>query len=114
MQSPFIFPQDSDDFLPISLNLWDESDTVLNPCCKPEEILSQSYQLGSGKSEDIENGHHHHNVPFKSAILDPDSVVAGRTILLLGVMGIVFFLIFVVNLIIWAKQMKKTNTETKS
>ena len=115
MQSPFIFPQDSDDFLPISLNLWDETDNFLNPCWKPpkfspaEEISSQTYQLESGKSDVIAKVNGHHHVPFKSLVLDPDSVAAGRTILLLGIMGIVFFLIFMINLLIWVKRMKKVN-----
>ena len=113
MQSPFIFPQDSEDFLPISFNLWDESDNFLNPCwnapqfSSAEEIPAQSYQLESETSDVKAQVSGHHHVPFKSSVLNPDSVATGRTILLLGIMGIVFFIIFMANIIIWVKQMKK-------
>merc|ERR1712033_109006 len=44
------------------------------------------------------------DAPFITSILDPGSVEAGETIIILGIVGIVFFLIFIVNLLIWARQ----------
>ena len=108
MQSPLIHPKD--DFWPISFDLWEETDNFLNPCWKAPELYAP--EAGSDTSsenslERVEVGVDEDDAPFKTSLLDPGSVEAGETIIIIGIVGIVFFLIFIVNLFIWARQSNK-------
>ena len=91
MESPLISPHFSEDLLPIPFNLWDETNSALNPCWKAPQFSTSP-----------------------CSIWDPDGVQAGKTILLFGFIGIVFFLVFMITLLLifmvnllWLKRMKK-------
>ena len=112
MQSPLILPHALEDLLPISFNLWDETDSALNPCWEaPQFSPSLGHQPDSVIIE-VEG-----QVPFRSSISDPDGVQSGRTILHCGMVGIVFFIIFMITIfliflvnLLWVKRMKKVIT----
>jgi len=113
MQSPFVYP--NDDLSPISYDLWEETDNFLNPCWKsPELSFSGGILAPDAALEDTLVGANitGSDAPFKTSLLDPEGLDAGRTIILIGIMGIVFFLVFIVNLLIWAKRAKKPNMES--
>jgi hypothetical protein len=110
MQSPLILPHALEDLLPSSFNLWDGSDSVLNPCWEAPQL---SPSLGHQPDSVIIEG----QVPFRSSTLDPDGVQAERTILLFAMVGMVFFLVFMITIILifmvnllWMKHMKKVIT----
>ena len=110
MESPVIFPQDFQEssLLPFSLNPDEKSQSFLHPWWIDEKYLAPYYEseeegLGADLITEVVDDH----VPFKKSILGPYSVETGRTIFLIGLSGIVFFIIFMIILIIWSKRMDK-------
>ena len=99
MKSPVIFPQDFQEssLLPFSLNPYEKVSLILGGYYESEEE-----GLEKLTTEVVED-----HVPFKNSILDPYSVETGRTIFLIGLSGIVFFIVFMIILIIWSKRMDK-------
>ena len=103
MQSPLIYPED--DFWPISSDLWEETDNILNPCWKAKKLFIPEAEPDTGSENRVlREKVGGDDAPFITSLLDPGSVEAGETIIILGIVGIVFFLIFIVNLLIWARQ----------
>ena len=114
MQSPFISPEDN--FFQNSFDLWMKTDNFLNPCWKfpkisaSEDTLTKSSEIeGSLLIEKVERD----NSPFKTSLVDPEGVDAERTIILIGVIGLAFFLLFIVNLFIWVFHMEKELSSVK-
>ena len=108
MPSPSIYSED--DFWPISSDLWEETDNILNPCWKAPELYAPGAASDKGSETSVRRvkvGVDEDDAPFKTSLLDPGSVAAGETIIIIGIVGIVFFLIFIVNIIIWARHSNK-------
>ena len=112
MQSPLILPHALEDLLPISFNQWDETARALNPCWEAHQFSPSLGHQPDSVIIEVEG-----QVPFRSSISDPDGVQAGRTILLFAMVGMVFFLVFMITFflifmvnLLWMKRMKKVIT----
>ena len=93
MQSPHILPHPSEDLLPVSFNMWDETDSALNPCWSAPQFSPSLRHQSDSVIIEFEG-----QVPFTSSISDPDCVQIGRNILLFVMVGIVFFISFMITL----------------
>ena len=97
MQSPYIFPLDSDH---LSLDLWDGTDSFLNPCYKPDKLELSVNHHNFSKEDNISES-------VTSRIPHSVNRRDSNIIILIGLIGVLLFLMFIVNLLIWAKRRNK-------
>ena len=112
MESPFIFPEESQDFT-FSLNPHEKTHGFVHPWWRDPmselggENLSIDSDVDQGKKElekNLTTENDTSQEPFKDSSRDPHSIEEGRTIILL--FSIVFLILIIIILCIWVKRMK--------